>query len=234
MKNSLTIIIPAHNEQEILESTILNILKNLKLKDYTILICNDHSTDGTLTIAKMLSKKYRKVKYLSNLNKPGFGNVLMIGFLSSKSELVIPMMADLCDDPKTIPLMIQKINQGYDIICGSRYIKGGKKIQENVLKDFFSRIIGTLCHILIGINTLDITNAFKMYKKEIFKNIQIENKDFSISMEIPLKAYFKGYKISEVPTTWTTRKLGKSKFAVSKMGPSYFKLFIQALNHKLF
>ena len=143
------------------------------------------------------------------------------------------MMADLCDDPETIPLMLEKINKGYDIVCGSRYMKSGEKIGENAMKDFFSRAVGWLGHSIIGIQTSDITNAFKMYKTEIFKKIRIESRDFSISMEIPLKAYFKGYKITEVPTKWTARKAGKSKFNVSRTAPSYLKLFFWALGKKI-
>jgi glycosyltransferase involved in cell wall biosynthesis len=233
MKVRLTIIIPAHNEEQVLEKTVLSIISSLKIKNYSILICNDHSTDKTLDIAKKLSKKYKQLKFTSNTNDAGFGNVLLFGFSQAKSELVVPMMADLCDDPRTIPLMLEKINQGYDIVCGSRYMKGGAKIGENALKDFFSRAVGMICHIFVGINTLDITNAFKMYKTSVLKDIQIKNRDFSVSMEIPLKAYLKRYRISEVPTTWTARKQGKSKFSISKTASSYLKLFLWALMKKI-
>jgi dolichol-phosphate mannosyltransferase len=229
----LTIIIPAHNEEEVLEKTVVSIIDYLKTKDYEILICNDHSTDKTLELAKKLSKKHKQVRYTSNTNDAGFGNALLFGFSQAKSDLVLPMMADLCDDPRTIPLMLEKIDEGYDIVCGSRYMKGGKKIGENAFKDFFSRLIGRICRYIIGIKTLDITNAFKMYRKSIFKNITVEKRDFSISMEIPLKAYFKGYRITEVPTAWTTRKVGKSKFNVPKVAPSYFKIFLWALGKKI-
>jgi len=229
----LTIIIPAHNEQEVLEKTVVSIINHLKTRDYEILVCNDHSTDKTLELAKKLSKKYKQVKYISNTNNAGFGNVILFGFSHAKSELVLPMMADLCDDPRTIPLMLEKIDEGYDIVCGSRYMGGGKKIGENIFKDFFSRLVGWICRYTIGIKTVDITNAFKMYRKSIFKNIPIEKRDFSISMEIPLKAYFKGYRITEVPTAWTTRKVGKSKFSILKTAPSYLKLFLWALKKKI-
>ncbi len=229
---SLTIVLPARNEESVIKQTLTKLEKTLKAK-HKVIVVNDHSTDSTKKVIQTLSKKYKNIKVIDNERDPGFANTILSGFDAAKSDLVLPMMADLCDDPKTIPLMLKKIDEGYDIVVGSRYMKEGKKIGEQFLKDFSSRTVGFLCNKVIGLNTSDATNSFKIYKKEVLKNVKVKSKGFTISMEIPLKAHFKGYKISEVPTTWIVRKEGKSKFSLFKMAPDYLALFIGALIKKI-
>ena len=108
--------------------------------------------------------------------------------------------------------MAGKIEQGYDIVCASRYMKGGVKTGGPLLKSFFSRLVCLSMCWLIKCPTHDITNAFKMYRKEILKNINIESAGFAVSMQITLKAFFAGYRITELPTTWKGRVVGQSDF----------------------
>ena len=138
-------------------------------------------------------------------------------------------MADLCDDPFTIKEMYKKINNGYDVVCGSRYMPEGSRIGGPKLKAFFSRFVGVSLHYLIRIPTRDIANAFKLYRKNIFDKIEIKSNGFEVSMEMPLRAYFKGYSITEVPTVWQERKSGKSHFKIIRLAPRYFKWYIWAL-----
>jgi len=81
--------------------------------------------------------------------------------------------------------------------------------------------------------TNDIANAFKMYKKEVISSIDIQAKGFEISMEIPLKAYYLGFKITEVPTVWKERTKGKSSFKIFKLLPAYLKLYVWAIFRRL-
>ncbi len=142
-------------------------------------------------------------------------------------------MADLCDNPQTINKMYGRSKEGFDIVCGSRYMKGGRKIGGHRLKSFFSRFVGISLYLLIGIPTQDISNSFKLYRKKVLDAINIESKGFEISVEIPLKAYFLGYKITEIPTTWLNRKEGESKFEIIKHGSRYVKLYLWAIWKKI-
>jgi hypothetical protein len=142
-------------------------------------------------------------------------------------------MADLCDDLSTIEKMFQKINEGYDVVCGSRYMKEGGRLGGSKLKGFFSCFVGRSLQILLGLPTCDIANAFKMYRKKIIDSIDIESCGFEISMEIPLKAYLLGFKLTEVPTVWKERTKGKSSFRMFKLFPNYFKLYLWAIFKKL-
>ncbi len=164
----------------------------------------------------------------NNLDK-GFANAIQSGLKSIKTDVVIPVMGDLCDDLASIKLMLKKIEEGYDIVCGSRYSKGGERLGGLRFKGFLSSSAGRSLHFLLGIPTNDIANAFKMYRKKVIDSIKIEARGFDISMEIPIKAHYMGFKITEVPTVWRERTKGKSTFKIFKLLPSYLKLYIWAI-----
>lgn len=224
----LSIVIPVYNEEENISYTIERLENNLDIK-HQIIIVNDHSEDKTKEVVEEIRKRYRNISIIDNKNLKGFANALRAGFSAVDFELIVPVMADLCDDPSTIEKMYKKINQGYDIVCGSRYMRGGKKIGGPFLKSFFSRFVSISLHILTKIPTHDITNAFKMYRKEVIENIDIKSKGFEISIEIPLKAYFKGYRITEIPTVWKERTKGKSNFRIIRLIPNYLRWYLWAI-----
>ena len=86
---------------------------------------------------------------------------------------------------------------------------------------------------LIKIPTCDIANAFKMYRKKVIDSIDIESKGFEISMELPLKAYYLGFKITEVPTVWREREKGRSNFNMVNLAPNYWRWYLWAIKRKL-
>jgi len=224
----LSIVIPAHNEANNIEETIRGIESVLTV-DYCIVVVDDHSTDKTQEAIKRISGEFSNVFLVENKNNPGFANALRAGFSAVRTELMVPVMADLCDEPDTINKMYQKIQEGFDVVCGSRYMKGGEKIGGPFLKTCFSRFVGITLHWFISLPTVDAANSFKMYKKKVIDDIAIKADGFDISAEMCLKAFYKGYKIAEVPTTWRDRKEGESKFNILKMAPGYFRLYLRAI-----
>jgi glycosyltransferase involved in cell wall biosynthesis len=208
-------IIPARNEEDSIVQTI-NGLKKIKLKK-EILVVNDHSTDMTAEVARKCG-----ARVVDNKKSPGFGFALKTGIENANGNYIVPVMADLCDDPVTIEKM-RKVIENYDVVVGCRYMKGGGYEGQPFCKSFFSKNYGRLLHVL-GLPTRDATNAFKMYRKNVLENIVAERNDFSISVELLLKAYKKGYRITDVPTFWSGRKKGKSKFKILRMGKSYVSL----------
>ena len=224
----LSIVIPAHNEQDNIVEVVDKIEQSLNI-EHELLVVNDHSTDATAELVNKLSRQYNNIKLIENKLSKGFANALITGFDNLASEIVIPIMADLCDDLFTIKKMLQKINEGYDIVCGSRYIKGGARLGGSKIKGFFSCFVGWSLYYLLRLPTHDIANAFKMYRKKVIESIHIESEGFEISMEIPLKAYYLGFKITEVPTAWKERTKGKSSFRMLKLLPAYLKLYLWAI-----
>ncbi|MCM8795349.1 MAG: glycosyltransferase [Candidatus Omnitrophica bacterium] len=228
----LAIVIPAHNEEDNIKDIIKKVEETVDIP-FELVVIDDHSQDNTNRIVRDLSKEYKNLYLVENKHKKGFANALKTGFSNVTADIVIPIMADSCDDLSTIRKMWDKINLGYDVVCGSRYIKGGRRIGGSKIKGFFSWFGGWSLHFLLGIPTHDIANAFKMYRKRVIESIDIRACGFEISMEIPLKAYYLGFKITEVPTVWMERKKGKSSFRIFRLLPNYIKLYMWAFFRKL-
>jgi len=223
----VSVVIPAYNEEECIGEVISRLVQALTT-EYEIVVVNDHSVDNTRGKVEDLKKSYKSIVLVDNEEPQGFANTLRTGFRTASGEVIVPVMADLCDDPATINEMYRKINKGYDIVCGSRYSAEGKKLGGPLVKTFLSSLSGKILYIL-GMPTQDITNSFKMYKREVIEAIDSKAKSFEISMEIPLKAHLKGFKITEVPTVWHSRVVGKSSFKVMKLIPVYLKLYLWAV-----
>lgn len=228
----LSIIIPAHNEEELIYETLEQIGSSLDDFAYEIIVVNDHSRDKTVDRVKEAIGKNNKIRIVENLREKGFANALVSGIMVVRSEVVLPVMADLCDDIATIKEMARKLESGYDIVCGSRYIKGGGRLGGPKLKAFFSWFVSKSLNFLIKIPINDLPNSFKMYRKEILENMEIQSKGFEVSMEISLKAFFLGYKLGEVPTIWKERNKGKSNFRIIHSGIPYFRWYIWAIFKK--
>lgn len=223
----LSMVIPAHNEEENIASLIDKVEK--ELGDCQLVVVADHCTDSTLEIAKKKSQEFSNLVVVENKMPAGFANALRTGFLNAGGDFILPLMGDLCDDLLTVKQMLRKADEGYDVICGSRYMKGGSRLGGSRLKGFLSSAGGRSLSFLLGIPTHDIANAFKMYHKKVIQSIEIKSKGFEISMEIPLKAYYLGFKITEVATTWRERTKGKSTFKIFKLLPDYLKLYFWAV-----
>lgn len=224
----LSIIIPAYNEEENIGQVIEQVEGRIKFP-FDLIVVNDHSADMTAEIIAGLANKFNNIILIENKLAPGFANVVKTGLASVKTEVVVSVMGDLCDDLGTIPLMFEKIKEGFDVVCGSRYIKGGARIGGSKVKGFFSFFVGKTMSMLTGITTRDVANAFKMYRKEVIESINIESAGFEVSMELALKAYFNGFKITEVPTVWREREKGKSSFRMFNLTPNYSRWYLWAV-----
>jgi len=229
----ISIIVPAHNEEDNIVNLVRRVEDELPDLDYELVIVDDHSTDNTRKLIEELSSKYGNIRLVENKLSGSFANAIRAGFNNINTEVAIPVMADLCDDLGTIRQMAKKIAEGYDIVCGCRYTKGGSRIGGSCLKAFFSSFVGCSLYFLLGLPTHDIANAFKMYRKKVLDSVDIKAKSFEISMEIPLKAYYLGFKITEVPTVWRERTKGKSSFKMFKLFPNYFGLYAWAIFKRL-
>jgi len=229
---TLSVIVPTHNEEENIADAV-NRIENSISFPFELVIVNDHSTDRTQELIVGLARRYQNIKQVENTRDKGFANAVRTGFENAGGDAMVLVMADLCDDLLAIPKMFKIIDDGYDVVCGCRYIKGGGRLGGSKLKGMLSGFAGWSLYYLLGVPTHDIANAFKMYRKEVIRNINIKAEGFEISMEIPLKAYYSGFKITELPTVWRERTKGKSSFRIFKLLPNYLRLYIWAVYRRL-
>jgi hypothetical protein len=227
----ISIVIPAYNEEKIIEKTLTSVAKvlNRYKLDYEIVAVDDNSDDNTFFIMKKVARKVKRIKPVhkgSNKKGPtGLGSALGFGFKHAKGEVLIPFMGDLSDDPKDILKLIEKLEEGYDVVCGSRFILGGKILNYPLIKLIAHRIYNKLFSFIFGLGLEDFSNAFKAYRKNIFNSIKIESKGFEFNAEVLLKAHILGFKITEVPVRWYGRKEGMSK--LGSFSPTLGFLFLK-------
>lgn len=229
----VSIVIPVKNE----EKTIISVLDNIRSKiktEFEVLIVYDNKSDPTCTKTVRYISKHRlkNIRLLQNENGNGQGviNAIKTGIKRAGGKAVVITMADLSDNIKQVDEMYSLINKGYDIVAASRYMPGGKKIGGTFLKTFLSKSAGISLHKIFKVPTHDATNAFKMYKASIFNEIEIKSTGgFEYSLEITIKAFKKGHRITEIPTDWHDREAGKSNFKLSGWLPKYIKTYLLIL-----
>ncbi len=234
MYYSLTIVIPVYNESGSIIKTLESIERNVRLP-HTINLIYDFDNDTTIAPVMEYKRTYNKTNINMVKNKFGKGalNAIKTGFSTSDHDPVMVVMADMSDDLSCAAEMLDKLNKGYDIVCGSRYMTGGKQIGGPLLKRTLSRIAGVSLYYLTGLPTHDVTNSFKLYSKKVLDTINIESDGgFELGMELVVKSFVKGYAITEVPTVWTDRSDGKSRFRLFKWLPKYMHWYMYALKNK--
>jgi glycosyltransferase involved in cell wall biosynthesis len=229
MHELINIIIPVYEEVETITGT-LHEIKNRIRTPHRIVIVYDTPNDSTIPVVKGLMKEGFDVCLVKNKYGRGALSAIRTGFDNTNEGAVLVVMADLSDDLGKADEMFEKVNAGYDIVCGSRYMKGGKQLGGPFLKKFLSRMAGVSLHYLTGIPTHDVTNSFKMYSKNVLNSIRIEsNGGFELGMEIAVKAFLKGYAITEIPVTWKDRDSGKSKFRLWSWLPKYIYWYLYGI-----
>lgn len=229
----LTILIPVRNEEDVILPAIESIQKRVAAK-YTICIIDD-SIDPLDRTIERVERAQRKYKNLSVLKKKpgdsdGFASAIWRGAKEVNGGALVFVMGDLCDKPETIDVMYEKIRSGFDVVVGSRYMRGARKVGGPKLQGFFSFIVNKSLAILLGLPTQDASNSFKMYRRVVFDSLpKPKTVGFEVSMEVFFRAYFQGFRVAEVPTVWFGRTKGKSKFRMIARAPEYIRLYAWAL-----
>ncbi len=232
----LSIIIPAYNEEASIENTVMAFHKELKKENisHEILVVNDNSKDSTEDILLAIEKKIPELRHVNNTPPNGFGFAVKKGLESFTGDCVALVMADMSDRPVDLVKYYRRMEKGnYDAVFGSRFIRGGKTIDYPKNKIFLNRFTNGLIRLLFGVRYNDVTNAFKLYKKETIEGLKpFLSHHFNLTVELPLKTIVRGYTYSVVPNYWTNRASGKSNLKIKEMGSRYFYIILYCLLEK--
>ena len=233
--NLLSIIIPSHNEEAVIEKTVRVFHERLKREDvaHEIIVVNDNSTDGTENILKRLGQEISELRYVNNNPPNGFGFAVRKGLEIFKGGAVAIVMADMSDRPKDLVRFYRKMEEGFDCVFGSRFMKEGKVIDYPKHKLYLNRLTNNIIRVLFGIRYNDTTNAFKLYRKEVIEGLKpFLSHHFNLTVELPLKAIVRGYSYAVIPNQWINRKEGESKLKIKEMGSRYFFIILYCLLEK--
>jgi glycosyltransferase involved in cell wall biosynthesis len=228
--SAVKIVIPVYNEGDNIRTTLSELDAKVSVDAETWLVY-DADDDTTVFAAKELLGQTRiPFKLIRNKFGRGALNAIKTGLENADSELIVVTMADLCDPPEVINEMVEVAERkNADIVCASRYMKGGRQYGGPWFKGLLSHTAGLLLCWFARLPTHDPTNSFKLYRKSFLDTVKIESTGgFELGLELVVKAHAAGRRIVEVPTTWRDRMAGKSNFKLWKWLPHYLKWFFAA------
>lgn len=230
-----SVVIPAYNEEGCIAKTIESLSQTLAEANipYEILVVNDNSRDRTEAILQDLTAHSDRLRYLNNYYPNGFGFAVRCGIENFSGDAVAVVMADSSDSPEDLVKYYHKLQQGYECVFGSRFVKGGKIINYPVHKLTINRLANLFIKVLFGLKYNDTTNAFKAYRREAIEGIfPLISHHFNLTVEMPLKAIIRGYSYATMPITWHNRQTGVSKLKIQEMGSRYLFIVLYALLEK--
>lgn len=216
------IVLPTYNERDNLKTIIPEIFQktsNISNWNIGILVVDDSSPDGTVVLLEELKKKYKKLHYITG-KKEGLGKAYVRGFShllkSDTPDVIFEMDADWSHDPNAIPQFLKKIDEGADIVIGTRYIKGGSIPQD---WEFHRKLFSFVGNLIVRVGFMhlsvhDWTNGYRAIKSTFLKEILDHLSNYNgYVFQIALldKAVKNNLKISEIPIQFNERASGASK-----------------------
>ncbi|MBN1864896.1 MAG: glycosyltransferase family 2 protein [Victivallales bacterium] len=230
-----SVVIPAHNEQECIISTLDSLVNTLNKQKFKceIIVVADHCTDNTEKLVANFAKKHKRIRLLANNSIPGFGMAVRAGLDAYLGDAVAIFMADASDSPEDLIRYFKLIEDGEECVFGSRFMRGAFVVDYPLHKLVLNRIVNYAVALLFGIRTNDTTNAFKCYRREVIDGCRpLISPHFNLTVELPLKAVVRGFRYKVVPISWRNRSKGVSKLKLKEMGSRYLFIIIYCLLEK--
>jgi glycosyltransferase involved in cell wall biosynthesis len=212
MKETLSILIPIFNEEENILPLHERLTKALQKanRPYEILFVDDGSSDGSLDLLLDISQKNPNVRVISFSRNFGQTAALSAGIDFSRGEILIPMDGDLQNDPEDILSLLQKIEEGYDVVSGWRKDRKDPFLSRRLP----SMIANKMISLIGGVHLHDYGCTLKAYKRDILKNIRLYGE---MHRFIPMYAHWIGARVSEIPVNHFPRRSGSSKYGISRI-----------------
>jgi glycosyltransferase involved in cell wall biosynthesis len=209
----LSVVIPLYNEEENAELLYAQLKAALKEvgREYEIIIVDDGSTDGSFNVLKRLHQGDKRLKVIRFRRNFGQTAAFAAGFDRSQGEVVITLDADLQNDPADIPLLLEKIEEGYDVVSGWRLHRQAPFLTRRLP----SMSANWLISQVTGVHLHDYGCSLKAYRREVVKNVQLYGE---LHRFIPAIANWMGVSVAEVPVSHHRRRFGKSKYGLSRTG----------------
>lgn len=213
------VVLPTYNEAENLRHAVARIREVVDGHGVQLhtLIVDDDSPDGTGVIAEELAGEVPDVSVLHRAGKEGLGKAYIAGFrqaLGLGAEHIFEMDADLSHDATYLPHFLRMIDQGADLVLGSRYIKGGGVENWSLPRKIISRGGCLYAQVILGLPYHDLTGGFKCFRRRVLETIDLDTIDtrgYGFQIEMTYRAHQLGFRVVELPIVFVDRKVGESK-----------------------
>jgi dolichol-phosphate mannosyltransferase len=229
-KLMLSVVIPAYNEESNIGPTIVELDGALRQAavPFEIVVVDDNSSDGTEAVVSDLMQRIEEIRLIGRTPPGGFGRAIRSGLDHVKGEVVAVYMADQSDDPADLVRCYQRIEEGYDCVFGSRFIKGAKVTNYPWFKLVVNRIVNRMIQIMFWTRHNDLTNAFKLYRTHVVRECgPYKSSHFNLTIEMSLSALIRRYSIASEPVNWYGRTSGVSNLRITQMGRRYLVVLLR-------
>lgn len=233
----LSIIIPARDEEGCIASTVEHLYVELRLHavPHEIIVVDDGSTDSTGPTLEAIKSRIPTLRPIKNEELHGFGRAIIYGLEQMNGDAAVIMMADESDDCRDVVRYWRLLNEGWDAVFGSRFVKGGGVIDYPWLKLKINRLANLFIRILFGVKLNDTTNAFKAYRRSVIEGCKpLLSPHFNLTVELPLKTIVRNYSWTVIPITWRNRRTGTPKLKIKEMGSRYLFICLYVWLEKYF
>ncbi len=218
-KPLVTIILPAFNEEVIIEKNIIVLYEYLETLnasyDWEVLVINDGSTDQTGALAESKAKAFENMKVLHHKTNCNLGTAMRTGFSNSHGDYVVVMDIDLSYSPDHIGRLLKKIVENEaDMVIASPYMKGGKNTGVPFIRLLLSKTVNFLMRKASRLNIYTFTGMVRAYKGNFVRSVNTKSSTFDINPELIFKSYILRAVVLEIPAhlDWTEQnKLGKTR-----------------------
>lgn len=227
----LSVIIPARNEAEVIRPMLTMLARVFDKEIIEIIVVDDGSTDDTKKIVSEMHNEDKRIICISRRPPHGVGRAIRDGLKHVKKDATHILTLD-ADFTRNIPDLFPFFDKikSCDGIIGSRYMEEYSLVRYPGLKKFFNRSFHALVRLFFGVKHHDLTNNFKLYKKEVFDHLPLTSTDYAINAETGLYPILLGYTIQELPVIWFARgkNMGSSKFKLLSVAPGYINVLVKA------
>lgn len=211
------VVVPTYNERDNIADLVAAILQ--QGESFDVLIVDDNSPDGTGEIADRLAQLSSRVRVLHRAGRMGLGTAYVAGFqygLAADYELLFEMDADFSHDPAYLPCFNAKIAEGYDVVVGSRNIRGGGVRNWPIARRLLSRGGSLYARMILGLDVTDATGGFKCFRRRVLEKLgleSIQSNGYSFQIEVNHRCQRLGFRTTEIPIIFTDRVKGGSKMS---------------------
>jgi dolichol-phosphate mannosyltransferase len=233
----LSVVIPARDEEGRVGATVEHLYVELRLHgiEHEIVVVDDGSTDGTWRVLQQALSRVPTLRPVQNLGEHGFGRAVSFGLEQAQGDAMVIVMADESDDCRDVVRYLEALNQGWDAVFGSRFVRGAGVVDYPLHKLVLNRLANLFLRVIFHVPLNDFTNAFKAYRRKVIEGCRpFLSPHFNLTIEIPLKTIVRGYSWTVIPITWKNRRSGVSKLRIREMGSRYLFIALYCWLEKYF
>ncbi len=214
------VILPTYNEAENVERIVSRVRDQLSTHGvrFRVLVVDDASPDGTGQLADRLADADDRVRVLHRAGKEGLAAAYLAGFslaLANGADIVVQMDCDGSHDPAVIPRMLRSLNDGADVVVGSRYVAGGCT-DWSAARRLLSRLGSAYARAILRVPVRDLTGGFKAFRSSVLASLglsELHCRGFGFQIETTYRALRAGFQVSEIPIRFVDRRVGTSKMS---------------------